>query len=91
MPLIFEGLEPSTGKCLGGPRLPSLREGFPPVLAARLLRMLDDFRTLESIEVAGTHAFREASRELLGRYPEVVSALRARGMADLPRAGGAPG
>ena len=89
--MSFEGLEPSTGQYLDGPWLPSLREGLPPVLAARMLRMRDDLRILESHEVAGTHAFREASRELLDRYPEVVSALQARGMADLPRAGGAPG
>ncbi|WP_306601265.1 hypothetical protein [Geothrix sp. 21YS21S-2] len=68
----------------------SARTGFPPVLAAKVLRMLDDIRTLESVEEAGTHAFRKASRELLGRYPEVVSALHARGLGDRLRAGGAP-
>jgi len=90
MHVSFEGLEPSTGHCLNGLQLSSVRAGFPPVLTAKVLRMLDDIRTLESVEEAGTHAFLVASRELLGRYPEVVSALHARGMGDRARAGGAP-
>jgi len=85
MLLIFEGPEPSTGLQLDSPKLSVLREGLPPVLAARLLRMLDDRRLMDAMRSGGSQASagapdrpRTLLREIQGRYPEVLSALRAR-------------
>ncbi len=87
----IEGLEPPAGLYLDSPKLSVLRQGFPPVLAAQVLRLLGDHRLRDVPEghavqppVSGVEPPRARLRELLGRYPEVLSALDARGAPGSP-------
>ena len=82
MLLIPEGLSARGGLALENIRNILIRGGLPPVLAAQVLRMLDDGVLKEAAGDLGPEVGEEGQRLLLRglqeRYPEALAALNAR-------------